>query len=301
MPESPEISVVVPVYNSERSLEPLIDGLSSALSAVPGGFEVILVDDASRDGSWRVLLSMRERRSRLKILRLERNMGEQIALLCGMSRARGNTIVTMDDDLQNPPEEIPRMHARLMDHGLDVVYGHPAGPSHSALRNLASRCSRLILRLTLPGLNPRFGSFRIFRSRIGRELIARSQGRRLFLDGIVARLGARTGHVDVIHRPREHGSSNYSFAALLGHFLNAAIGYGSNLFFAGAVALPSLAAVGIITAALGTHSHGSGGLAAHLLAVACALPMLAAGGYFTFIRIDVRRRRNCDFEIREEI
>src|SRR5690349_5279206 len=118
------ISVVVTVYNSQATLEALVDRLLATLTAVAGegAFEVILVNDASRDESWQVIQRLSTRYSWVRGVDLMRNYGQHNALLCGIRLARFDKIVTLDDDLQNPPEEIPVLLAKLNE-GLDVIYG----------------------------------------------------------------------------------------------------------------------------------------------------------------------------------
>jgi undecaprenyl-phosphate 4-deoxy-4-formamido-L-arabinose transferase len=116
------ISVVVPVYNSEASLPALVKRIQPALATLGTSFEVILVNDSSSDGSWARILELAVQHHWIRGLNLSRNYGQHNALLCGIRHARFDTIVTMDDDLQNPPEEIVRLLAKL-EEGYDVVYG----------------------------------------------------------------------------------------------------------------------------------------------------------------------------------
>ena len=116
------ISVVVPVYNSELSLEELVVGLAKVLPNVCERFELILVNDGSRDRSWEVVQSLVDRHGWVRGVDMLRNYGQHNALLCGVRAARHDVIVTMDDDLQHPPEELPRLLERLGE-GYDVVYG----------------------------------------------------------------------------------------------------------------------------------------------------------------------------------
>jgi undecaprenyl-phosphate 4-deoxy-4-formamido-L-arabinose transferase len=109
----PTVSIVVPVYRSEGTLRPLFERLSTAMEGTPGGWEVVFVDDASPDGSWHILEELQgSNRERVVAVRLARNFGQHNALMCGFRDARGDVIVTMDDDLQNPPEEVPKLLSR---------------------------------------------------------------------------------------------------------------------------------------------------------------------------------------------
>src|SRR5918993_5335821 len=110
-PRVPSLSVVVPVYNSEGSLRPLVERLEPVLRDVASDFEVLLVNDGSRDGSWSVVEELAAGRPWVRGLDLMRNYGQHNALLCGIRAARHPVVVTLDDDLQNPPEEIPKLLA----------------------------------------------------------------------------------------------------------------------------------------------------------------------------------------------
>src|SRR5690349_11464716 len=138
------VSIVVPVFNSEQSLPLLCDRLSVVLPQLADRFEAIFVDDGSRDRSWAVISTLSEQYPWLRGINLMRNYGQHNALLCGIRAARFDTIVTLDDDLQNPPEEIPVLLARLNE-GLDVVYGKPQELRHGLLRNMASLITKVVL------------------------------------------------------------------------------------------------------------------------------------------------------------
>ncbi len=131
------ISVVVPVYNSEGSLAELVRRVESVLTERAARFELILVNDASRDGSWGVIQDLVAANPRVRGINLMRNYGQHNALLCGIRAAEYDVIATIDDDLQNPPEEIPRMLERLRE-GFDVVYGTPQREQHGLWRDMAS-------------------------------------------------------------------------------------------------------------------------------------------------------------------
>ena len=133
-----EISVVVPTYRSKDSLPELRRRLGAALDAITPDWEVILVDDASNDGTYAVMETLHEADPRFRLIRFARNRGQHQATLCGLQRASGRYVVTLDDDLQNPPEEIPRFLAKL-EEGYDLVIGRIEGSkAHSGARNLAS-------------------------------------------------------------------------------------------------------------------------------------------------------------------
>src|SRR5262245_3385566 len=138
------LSVVVPVYNSQQSLRLLIERLEPVLQCIATQYEVLLVNDASRDGSWKVIQDICASRPWVRGIDLMRNYGQHNALLCGIRAAHFDTIVTMDDDLQHPPEEIHKLLAKL-DEGFEVVYGFPEQEQHGMLRDLASVITKMAL------------------------------------------------------------------------------------------------------------------------------------------------------------
>src|SRR5664279_2390434 len=131
------ISVVIPVYNGENTITPLVERLEKVLSAICEAYEVILVCDGSPDNSWRVIEQLASRYKWVRGIALMRNYGQHNALLCGVLSARYEIIATLDDDLQHPPEELPVMLAKLAE-GYDVVFGVPKKLPHSWWRNVTS-------------------------------------------------------------------------------------------------------------------------------------------------------------------
>src|SRR6476646_6918358 len=142
--EQRSISVVTPVYNGEGSVAELCRRLGEVLPRVAMQHEIILVNDGSRDRSWEVISELSSRSQAVRGLNLMRNYGQHNALLCGIRTAKYEIIVTMDDDLQHPPEEIPKLLAKLAE-GYDVVYGTPVQDQHSFWRNRASQITKLAL------------------------------------------------------------------------------------------------------------------------------------------------------------
>jgi glycosyltransferase involved in cell wall biosynthesis len=132
----PRISVVIAVYKGEGSLRELYTRLKDSLIPISPDFEVIMVEDCGGDGSWDIIVELSKTDQRVKGIQLRRNFGQHNAILCGMRAAQGELIVTMDDDLQHPPEEIPKLVEKLAE-GYDVVYGTPEYQQHALWRNLA--------------------------------------------------------------------------------------------------------------------------------------------------------------------
>ncbi|MEM7480890.1 MAG: glycosyltransferase family 2 protein [Acidobacteriota bacterium] len=218
------VSVVVPVFNSEDSLADLVAGLGRVLPTVARRFELILVNDGSGDGSWRKVEELAASQPWVVGIDLVRNFGQHNALLCGIRAARFRVVVTMDDDLQHPPEEVPRLLERLAE-GFDVVYGPPIDPEHDLPRNLASLVSRMVLKTAMGVEHGRHASsFRAFRTSV-RNGFAGYNGPFVCLDALLTWGASRFSHVPVRHEPRSQGHSNYTVAKLLGVAFNMMTGF----------------------------------------------------------------------------
>ncbi|MDP9121434.1 MAG: glycosyltransferase family 2 protein [Acidobacteriota bacterium] len=220
-----ELSVVVPVYNSEATLAELVRRLEPVLAAAaPASFEIILVDDGSRDGSWQMITGLAATRPHLRGINLMRNYGQHNALLCGIRAAAGALVVTLDDDLQHPPEEIPNLLAALTS-GVDVVYGSPAEEQHGLLRDLASRATKFVLQKAMGAATARrVSAFRAFRTEL-RDAFAQYGDPYVSIDVLLTWATTRFTAVPVRHEARQAGSSNYTFRMLVRHTLNMLTGW----------------------------------------------------------------------------
>jgi len=209
----PSVSVVVPVYNAEQTVEPLVDRIHSVLAAAERRFEILLVDDGSRDGSWSIIRRLAAAKSTVRGALLMRNYGQHNALLVGIRQARFDVIVTLDDDLQNPPEEIPKLLDRL-EAGADVVYGTPEIRYDTPWRRVTSRIIRWVLKGALGVAARDVTSFRAFRAEL-RDAFADYRSSFVSIDVLLTWGTSRFAAVKVEHRAREFGRSTYSFPRLL--------------------------------------------------------------------------------------
>jgi len=218
------ISVVVPVFNSEGTLDELVSRLKTVLSQFADEWEIILVNDGSQDESWRLVCKVARQYSWIRGIDLMRNYGQHNALLAGIREAQYSVIVTMDDDLQNPPEEIPLLLAKLHE-GYDVVYGTPAREQHGPWRDLASRVTKLVLQSAMGAeMARKVSAFRVFRTQV-REAFANYQGPFVSIDVLLTWGTTRFAAVSVRHDPRRIGKSNYTFRKLVTHALNMMTGF----------------------------------------------------------------------------
>src|SRR5262249_38328739 len=206
---------------SRDTLRPLVARLFPALQATGQTFEVILIEDGSPDGgaTWEVLRQIQQEHCQhIVAVQLMRNYGQHNALMCGFRLARGRFVVTLDDDLQHPPEEIPKLLDALQRQDLDLVYGSYGEKRHSGWRNLGSNLINVFYRLTFR--NPvTVTSFRAIR----REVIEGTFTYNLnftFVDGLLAWNTQRIGEVAIEHQQRAAGHSGYNILKLLTLALN---------------------------------------------------------------------------------
>lgn len=218
------LSIIIPVYNGAAPLPDLMRRLAATLSARPEPFEVILINDGSRDNSWDVIRDLSAQYDCLHGINLMRNYGQHNALLCGIRAARGRFVVTMDDDLQHPPEEIPRLLAALSE-DVDVVYGTPLQEQHGLWRDLASQITKLSLQHAMGAATARkVSAFRAFRAQLAQAFVA-YQSPFVSIDVLLTWATTRFTSVPVRHDPRRHGVSNYTFRKLVTHALNMLTGF----------------------------------------------------------------------------
>jgi glycosyltransferase involved in cell wall biosynthesis len=222
---SQSISVVVPVYNSQESLLELYRRLVKVLTPLTSDdYEIVFVDDGSIDESWSTLLEIKNRDHRVLCLRFRRNSGQHNALLAGIRAATKQLVVTIDDDLQNPPEEIPNMLSEL-EQDFDVVYGHPPKQKHGVLRNAASTITKIALQGPIGAQNARHVSaFRIFKTNL-RDSFSGFENPFVSIDVLLTWGTQRFSHVEVRQDERKFSESGYTISKLFRHALNMITGF----------------------------------------------------------------------------
>ncbi|RAP58436.1 glycosyltransferase family 2 protein [Oleiagrimonas sp. MCCC 1A03011] len=212
------LSIVVPVYKSGPGLRELHTRIVAALDSLTADWELILIDDASNDGTFSKMQDLRNLDPRVKTIRFAKNMGQHHATLCGLQKSKGNVVVTIDDDLQHRPEDIPKLLHKL-EEGFDLVIGKISNTKkHHGLRNFGSR---LVQKMTerVVGKPPHLGltSFRAM-SRRAADSIATYRGTQTYLPALM--FGSvppdLIANVDIEHAERAYGSSNYTPAKLIG-------------------------------------------------------------------------------------
>ena len=218
------ISVVVPVYNSQGSLESLVGRLCKVLKDLSDNFEIIFVNDGSRDASWQMISRLIDSNDCVRGINLMRNYGQHNALLAGIRMAKHEIILTIDDDLQHPPEEIPKMLKKL-DEGWDVVYGSAEEKMHGFLRNIASQMTKLAFQSIMKvQVARKISAFRVFRTSL-RDAFENYNAPHPSIDVLLSWATVRFSSVEVLHEERTIGQSNYTFRKLLAHAVNMMTGF----------------------------------------------------------------------------
>jgi glycosyltransferase involved in cell wall biosynthesis len=206
-PSPVDLSVVVPAHNEAESLDPLIGELTAALAATGRSWEIVLVDDASGDGSGEKMLAEARRDPRVRPVLLRARVGQSGALAAGFARARGAVIVTLDADLQNDPADLPRVLAAL--EGADLVSGIRRGRRDSWVRLVSSRIANATRRAVIGDPVTDIGcSFKAYRRGV-LDGLPMFVGVHRFLPALCVFRGARLAEVEISHRPRRHGVSKY--------------------------------------------------------------------------------------------
>lgn len=221
----PGVSVVVAVYNGATTLEALTGRIRQVFAAQPDHLELIFVNDASTDGSWAAITALAARHRWVRGVDLARNVGQHNALLCGIRLARHAVVVTMDDDLQHAPEDIPRLVEGLSD-GADLVYGIAHRQRQSPWRVAGSVLLGLLLRARGNGGAPRYSAFRAFRTRLRRPFAERSAPN-VCIDVLLSWGTARIATASVPHHGTAAPRSRYSPRKLLALAVEAATGFGA--------------------------------------------------------------------------
>jgi polyisoprenyl-phosphate glycosyltransferase len=219
-------SVVIPIFNSEKTLNELIQRLITTFEAISSDYEILLIDDCSLDGSWHILKELHQKNGKIKIVHLQKNFGQHNAILCGLNHSRGDYVIIMDDDLQHPPEEIPKLITKIKD-GYSVVYGKYKIKHHSRIENFFSNQLQIFIHYILDIPNTIFiSSFAILTSDIVTNMTS-IKSSYIFLPALVRRSVQtnKIANVEVMHDPRKVGESNYNIRKYLSLALNLIINY----------------------------------------------------------------------------
>jgi undecaprenyl-phosphate 4-deoxy-4-formamido-L-arabinose transferase len=219
-----ELSLVIPVYNGSETIVAVVEEVRSALAGL--SHEIVLVNDGSSDASEAVCNRLAARYPEtVTFVQLSRNFGEHAAVLAGLRRTRGRYVATLDDDGQNPPDQIPLLLDYARAHDLDVVYGRYREKRHSRLRNWGSWFTNAVATVVLkkpPELY--LSSFRVM-SRFLVKAVTRYRGPYPYLDGLILQATQRIGQIEVEHRQRQGGRSGYNLRRLVRLWSNMFLGF----------------------------------------------------------------------------
>ncbi len=213
-PQSIRYSVVIPLFNEEGCVEELHRRLFEVMNGLGGNFEVLYVDDGSTDGTRAILDRLESEQPAVRVIRFTRNFGQHPAVYAGYDHALGETIITLDGDLQNPPEEIPKLVEKLAE-GYDMVTGVRATRHDSIFRTLPSKfVNWMIGKLTGVPLKDYGCLLRVYRRSVI-EMLQRCREQTVYFTALISWLGIRIAEVEVAHAPRAAGRSKYNWLKLI--------------------------------------------------------------------------------------
>ncbi|MFW5794597.1 MAG: glycosyltransferase family 2 protein [Bacillota bacterium] len=221
---SDKISIVIPVFNGEKSLEDLYKKLIKNLNEITEKFEIIMVDDSSSDNSYNKILSLHKKDSRVKGIKLAKNFGQQNAIICGFNFAGGEYIITMDDDLQHNPKDIKKLYNKIKQ-GYDIVYAVPQNRDYGYLRKIGSKLTDYLFKLisSKPD-NIRVSSYRILTKKLLNKIINNNYSF-VYISALVLEQDVNIANIEVSHYNRKHGKSNYNIFKLIKLFFKLFIYY----------------------------------------------------------------------------
>ncbi len=215
-----KLSFVVPVYHGENTIVPLFEAINNACIKYNYLFEVIFVWDCGPDNSWQKIEELKiAHGSLVKGIKLSRNFGQHNAIICGFSKAEGNFIVTMDEDLQHNPEELNLLISKQQEDDYDVVYGHYPERQHNAFRNITSQMLKKLLEIGIPDLHSHYSAYRVIKRDVAMATLE-MQNSYTFLDGYLSWITTHVSSVEVSHDKRQGGVSSYTIKKLINHSVN---------------------------------------------------------------------------------
>lgn len=220
--QQPEVSIVIPVYNSEKCLDELNAQVSDALKNIT--YEMILVNDKSKDGSWKKIVSLAHVNPAIKGITLKKNAGQDNAIMAGLSQASGEYVVIMDDDLQHSPYDIAKLLAKCKE-GFDVCYAFFGVKKQSPWKNAGSQLNDLLAEIFLK--KPRglyLSPFKIMRSSVAKKIVDYN-GPFPYVDGIILSITSNFTQVELLHQKRFEGTSNYNLVRSVSVFLKHVTGF----------------------------------------------------------------------------
>jgi len=208
------LSIIIPVFNSEDTLEEVITRIVKVMNSEELPYEIILIDDASTDNSWEKVINLAKKNQNIIGLQLLKNSGQHSANLCGFRHSKNDIIITMDDDLQNPPEEIPKL-IKLIVEGNDLVYGQFSSKKHNLFRSIGSKViNKLNKKIFNIKSDVSLSNFRAIDRRII-DLVCVENHFKPYIPGLILKYSQNIGGISVQHDERRIGKSNYTLRKLI--------------------------------------------------------------------------------------
>ncbi len=207
-------SIVVPVYRSNTTLMPLADRVAAVFQEIKEAYEIVFVEDCGGGNSWEVLRTIKEKyKDKITIIKLSKNVGQHNAIMCGFNHVKGDYVVTIDDDLQCPPEEIKKLIVEAKNTNAELVYGIYVNKKHHVIRNYASNWVKYIFKIVFDA-KPDGSSFRLLKRTLVDKLLRHTQPF-VFIDGLLHWHTKQISYCVVEHLERQHGSSTYTISKLI--------------------------------------------------------------------------------------
>jgi undecaprenyl-phosphate 4-deoxy-4-formamido-L-arabinose transferase len=220
-----DISVIIPVFNGVNTITELYGRIKKALNS-KYSFEIIFIHDCGNDQSWDIIQDLVSTDPlTCKGFHLKQNYGQHNAILFGMKKAGGKFIITMDEDLQHDPNNIPDLILKQVEGDYDVVYGKFEKLEHPFFRKLTSGIMRFILLKMIPGLHPEYSSYRLIKKQLAEKITENNSNPFIFIDGEIGLKAFTISWTPVKHSKRTEGTSSYSTYKLIRHSLNIILGY----------------------------------------------------------------------------
>ena len=207
-----QYSVIIPIYNASATLTELVSRIHKVFLVLKKDYEIIMIDDNSRDNSWEIIKKLKNDYENIRIIRLRRNFGQHNALMCGFNFIQGKYVITLDDDLQNPPEEIPKLIDKYKE-GFDIVYGVYQKKAHNPIKNLGSRMIGWYY-CKVFGMHNRISAFRLISGEVVKKIIHYDKSF-TYIDGLISWNTGSVGEIIVKHSARTSGKSGYNIANIL--------------------------------------------------------------------------------------